>query len=307
MNPYLPLQKRTKPRKTSNNNKAATLQGIQKVWSRARIGGMQTKTSNIQCSVVIPFYRAGYIGWVPFESLIRQEGIDFDWELIVIEEAFHNPFGYTRMIQYWDELKKAGCCRFKYISLQDWMPLAAKWYYLINSIDPNSNVVCFNSSDIYMSHSRLARQFKILSGGQYNWYKLGGNIVYDIASDTHVRLVSIDPKRGDTCCRAATAELLSSLKLDSRKKGVDGWMWKGVKDGAKPYYDDGPIWKDTINITGLNNLSHGRGSRVQNITPPFRPCCGSLNNHMPTEIAQRLLACRKFLESHRRIIRSTRI
>ncbi|KKL04259.1 hypothetical protein LCGC14_2617860, partial [marine sediment metagenome] len=243
-------------------------------------------------SVVIPYYRAGFIGWVPFESLIRQEGVNFNWELIILEEGFDNPFGYKRMVAYWDRLKAVGCCRLKYIQLKQWLPLSGKWYYLIQSIDTNSQVVCFNSADIYMSHKRLAAQFKILSKPEYNWYKLNGNLVYDIGSDSHVALRSLARGRADTCCRAAKSGLVKKLPLVWKKRSVDTWMFKALRGRAgnriRFYYDQNGLEKDTVNITGLNNISHKRAARVRQVAPPFRKCCASLESHIPLSVVKRL-------------------
>ena len=45
-----------------------------------------TPNSNIKFTVALPVYNSKKIAWISLESLIRQENIDFDWELIVYEE-----------------------------------------------------------------------------------------------------------------------------------------------------------------------------------------------------------------------------
>lgn len=283
---------------------------LNKTWQRAEICGLQQgdELENIRLSVVMPFYRAGFIGWVPFESLIRQKHVDFPWELIVIEESFDNPMGYTRMEQYWHDLKKVNCVRLRYISLNRWMPLSAKWYYLVQQCDKQSKVVCFNSSDIYMSPGRLATQHRILTGSNsYNWHKLSGNVVYDISSDKHVRVVSMHKNRPDTCCRAATPELLRNLPLFSSRSGVDGKMYEALRPhGIRLYYDESGLTETTVNITGLNNISLNRGRRVENVAHPYRTCCRHLERHLPQEIVTRLRQCRKLIPHHRQLLRRTR-
>ena len=44
-------------------------------------------------SFIMPWFRAKALGWLPLEALCRQENIDFDWELIIMEEKIENPFG----------------------------------------------------------------------------------------------------------------------------------------------------------------------------------------------------------------------
>jgi len=48
----------------------------------------------IEMSVVMPLYRAKFIGWLAFESLIRQKGIDFEWELIIMQEKNDEAMAY---------------------------------------------------------------------------------------------------------------------------------------------------------------------------------------------------------------------
>ena len=56
-------------------------------------------------SVVIPYYRAKFIGWLPLESLINQINIDFDWEIVIMEEMGDIPFGVNNIIPYIKRLK----------------------------------------------------------------------------------------------------------------------------------------------------------------------------------------------------------
>jgi len=221
----------------------------------------------IVLSVVIPYFRAGYIGWVPFESLIRQENINFKWEIIIIEEDFENPFGLDRILEYKDRLTKVGCSRIKYISIKKWLPLSAKWYFLVNACSASSKIVAMNSSDIYCSKLRLSNQYSKLIDSDKNWYKIGGNIVYDIGLDYHVKLTSMNPTRTDTCSAAASMELMKKLPLACIKVNVDGWRYNTLKNvGINFFYDNTmDLQNDTININGLNNLSLNRTKNVKNI------------------------------------------
>ena len=256
----------------------------------------------IVLSVVIPYFRAGYIGWVPFESLIRQENIDFKWEIVIIEENFENPFGLDRILEYKDELAKVGCSRIKYISIKKWLPLSAKWYFLVDACSASSKIVAMNSSDIYCSKLRLSKQYSKLINGDKNWYKIGGNLVYDIGLDYHVKLISMDPKRSDTCSAAASMELMKKLPLACVKVNVDGWRYNTLKNvGIDFFYDNtADLQKDTININGLNNLSLGRAKNVKNIKPPFKKCCDDLCNHIPIEISQKLIESNKYIAEHKK-------
>lgn len=252
-------------------------------------------------SVVMPFYRAGFIGFVPFESLIRQVNINFAWEIIVIEECFDNPFQFKRIAEYQEALESVGCCKITYISLKKWLPLGAKWHYLYQNVAPTSKVVCCNSSDIYMDKIRLKKQFDVISSGSYNWYKLNGNIVYDLSIDQHVRFVSPHKKRPDTCCRAMSSELAKKVPLSTIKSSVDGWSYNTLSDYGIKYFEDyGTICDGTININGLNNITN-RTQRIKDITPPLRSCCIYLERHIPKEVVKMLRTARKHIEQHNKM------
>ena len=41
---------------------------------------------SIEFSVRMPMFRSKYIAWLALESLCRQKGVNFEWELITAEE-----------------------------------------------------------------------------------------------------------------------------------------------------------------------------------------------------------------------------
>jgi len=258
--------------------------------------------NNITLSVLLPLFRAKNIAWITMESLCRQENIDFDWELIIIEENFENFFGFEEVKKYWDRLQNVGCKKIKYISLKKWMPLSAKWYFLVKNCSKSSEIVAFSSADIYSSKKRLSKQYKTLKGSDYNWYKISGNVVYDISLEKHVRITKLPENRNDNCSPATKKILLENLPLMCLKKHVDSWRFKQLgKFGIKPFYDDTPDLKlDTVNINGLNNLTK-RKDRILAVVPPLSECCDNLKNHLPNDIVDRLSSSKEFLSTHNQL------
>jgi len=253
----------------------------------------------IELSVIMPFFRARDIAWVAFESLIRQTGVSFNWEIIIMEEATENPFGLANVKAYSKGLKRAGCAKIKYISLNQWMPLSAKWHFLIQQSDPRSGVICFHAADIYSGNKRLKNQHAVLTAGEFNWYKLGANVTYDIASNKHVK-IKMNPDRTDTCCRATTRELAMRLPLANIRKGVDGWTFRSLREyNIKHYIDTTDIWKGTINVNGINNITLDRGRRIREVVPPFDECCESFANHVPADVLKKLRDAKYRIANHR--------
>lgn len=257
------------------------------------------KLDDIAVSVIIPMFRSKRIGWLAMESLVRQEGIDFSWELVVMEEDFEGPFGWKKLELYLKKLKRIGCARVKYISLSKWIPLSSKWYFLINECHANSKIGAMNSADIYCGKSRLKRQYDVLMGSEFNWYKVRGNIGYDMVANRHVKL-EIDPSRTDSCLQAASMSLLRKLPLDCVKINVDGWRYRTLSQGGiVPFKEtSGELMETTVNVHGLNNLSTARRMELWRRR---EPCCDFLKNHLPEDVVQKVLGSRKYLKEHKEI------
>jgi len=288
---------------------------IQKTYDKCSsksIVALQSKehTKPIELSVIIPLFRAKFIGWVPFEALVRQKGIEFGWELVVMEEDFDNPFSLHNITQYSQKLKNVGCVRIVYIAMSNWIPLSAKWFYLIHNISASTKVIMCNSADNYFSPHRMRHQFETLKDNHYNWYKIMGNVTYDIASRKHAKRILSDSNRKDTSGKAMHISLARELPLANVKRGVDGWTHNTLsqtRHGFRPYTDYSDIWKETVNITGLNNLSLKQGKRVVACRPPLSFCCHSMKNHMPEEVVAKLVLASQHLEAHQKILSNSPI
>ena len=268
----------------------------------------EEKNKNICLSVILPLFRAKNIAWVAFESLIRQEDVDFDWELIVIEEDFENPFGIDEILKYKESLKSVGCVQIKYISLKKWMPLSSKWYFLIQESSNTSKIIAFCSADIYQSKKRLSKQYKTLLSTNKNWYKLSENIIYDLSLNKHVKF-PISEERNDSCSVMATKDLVNKLPLVGIKKHVDSWLYNTLKNiGLDFFYDETNDLKyDTINVNGINNLSFGRKEKILQIEPPLLECCDDMKNHVPIDIFDKFESTIKYVDSHNKQINDSKI
>ena len=135
---------------------------------------------SIDLSVYMPMFNSKHIGWLPFESLIRQTNINFGWELIIAEELEYSPFGQDKIMEYSDRLKKIGCQRIQYIGLKDWMPLGDKTNMLIENTTSSSFAICGQSNDYYSPPNRLSLSHKIFKGDEYNWLIPEKAIYYNI-------------------------------------------------------------------------------------------------------------------------------
>lgn len=280
---------------------------IKRIYESAKKTEVLLSEKDIELSLIMPFFRAGNIAWLALESLSRQINIDFGWELIIIEENFDSPLGLEKILEYKDRLTSAGCASIKYIELSQWLPLSSKWYYMIQNSDTNSKVCCFNSADVYCPPQRLSKQFKVLTDGIHNWYRLAGNIIYDIETGLHVKRMNIVNK-GDTCCRATTMNIAKKLPLNSVKKSVDGWTYNTFCCyGLKEHFDISDMWQYCVNVNGINNISIGRKERIVNKKGGLMQCCDGMTNHLPEDVYLRLKECKTLIHSHKLLLQDSNI
>tara|TARA_B100000131_G_C18116837_1_gene611559 strand:+ start:1643 stop:2809 length:1167 start_codon:yes stop_codon:yes gene_type:complete len=259
----------------------------------------------IEMSVLIPMFRARDIAWVAMESLCRQEGVYFNWELIIIEEDFDNPFGLKKLKEYCDRLQAAGCRRIKYVSLKKWIPLSAKWYFLIQESSRSSKFGAMSSADIYCGKNRLAYQHRALIESDKNWYKVMGNIGYDLGANRHVKIM-VSKDRTDSCMQTACMSLLRRLPLDGVKINVDGWRYRTLEAGGiNPFIEKSKnLMLSTVNIHGINNLS--REGRVE-AWMDRDECCGDLSDHIPEDVVSMLQETRKCMGNHKDLVEKSSI
>jgi len=276
--------------------------------SKKTVFNLQKTPNNITLSVILPLFRGKNIAWVALESLVRQEDINFNWELIVIEEDFESPFGLDEIIKYKDQLKNIGCVTIKYISLKKWIPLSAKWYFLIQESSESSKVIAFCAADMYQSKKRLSKQYDVLMSTNKNWYKIAENLIYDLGLDSHA-IFPISEDRNDSCSVSASKDLVKNLPLICLKKHVDSWLYNTLLDSGLDYYYDNEseLKYDTINVNGINNLSIGRENRLSKIEPPLKKCCDNLENHIPKDMVKKFKSTIKYVEHHKEEINKSQI
>jgi hypothetical protein len=257
-------------------------------------------------SIVLPLFRAGDIAWFHLESLTRQKEVDFDWELIIIEEDFENPFGWNNICQYKPKLRLVRCKKIKYFSLDKWIPLSAKWYFLFQETSPNSKIVCASAADTYSPPLRLKKQLKIFADKGYDWYKLDKHVVFDIETQKHA-LFQVQPGRTDGLCRTFSRDLALTLPLKYKKKHVDSWTYKNLNP-QNVFVDESTLWRTAVNVNGLNNLSmHRKDALTKMKHPHYKTCCGDIKNHLPLDVVDKLKKCKEKIKAHKTLITNSDI
>lgn len=224
----------------------------------------------------LPLYRAQDIAWLALESLCRQENIDFEWELIVIEESAPLAFGEDNIRAYEKRLAEVGCrTPITYIGLSEWVPLAQKWHRAAQLA--NSDGFLLAAGDDYANPRRLSETARLFSeGAEFVHTPLG--YFYSLIQDT---LCVYDHKNNKHPCGLDKAVLThiirNALPEGSRQSyHVDGWVFSKIRYflGRNPsmLWDQTHSWKKGVFTDGMNNISFARRSWYNKTNPitPFR-------------------------------------
>lgn len=226
----------------------------------------------ITASVAMPMYKSLEIAWLAMEGLCRQK-TKFKWELLMAEEQTEDAFSIDAIAEYKDRLKEAGCRRISYTPLDQWLPLGAKWYMLMQQASETSEVFILQATDC-MSPTRRIEETCGLIGRGYNWVMSKTGYFYDVNRDVFAyfdkrRMDNYHPCGLNMAIDMDTARhvLYPEMKL---RRGIDSWIYQQsdiagrTKTGWLP--DD---LADGLDVHGYNNISIGRGNAMAEHKPPF--------------------------------------
>jgi hypothetical protein len=264
----------------------------------------------IELSVVIPMFRAKYIGWLPFESLIRQRDIDFEWELIIAEEMYDEALGEKEIYKYKERLEELGCIRFKYIGLKKWISLGEKLHLLAQSCSDSSKVFVWHAADYYSASLRLKTHYDIfLDTKKIHLHLPTKAIYYNISSEKlaiHDTTIRGRNSRKDDCIgKAWCTNTIKKVPKEFRKIAVDGWLFANVKkiigkDKLIIHFDKSDNWKHALSTHGFHNLTHQRDGWINKLKPPFYECNIDINKAIPKEILERLKQNKENIKKHKK-------
>lgn len=244
---------------------------------------MQTKTSltgNIKATVGLPLYNADRIYWLALESLCRQENINFEWELIIIEEKHERQVGIERIRPYVERLKRVGCVQVIYHELDEWINLTDKWIEAFSLTGETSKSFFLQAADCYSQPNRLRDSFDKIEQG-YEWVDYTNGHFYNISTDQLVRYNGVCLTNLDM---AFSTKNIYQVGRRMKNKGIDKHLFNSLR----------PIKKITlhknygIDTDGHNNISKKRIRFYDDISFPFDKADKQLSELVPIDIAERL-------------------
>jgi len=262
----------------------------------------------IQLTVGLPLFRAKYIAWLALEGLIRQKGINFEWEIVIIEETNNSEvFGIDRINEYRERLEDVGCVNINYQSLDNWIPMAEKFKLMGEEV--KGKIYAGNADDYYPSPYRLKSHYDALIHGKYDLFLPRRVIYYSIAEDiAYMRNMDKSHRVDDVEGRAVRAEFMRGLDPKGRKKGCDKWMHMSFITKARHKYnrqiriikDESDNWKYGLSTFGFNNISIDRIVEWGNDSDKTLWPKENMEKYIPIEVLERLRDSKKNIKHHKR-------
>lgn len=246
----------------------------------------------IKLTVALPVFNSKSIAWLAMESLANQQGIDFDWELIILEERGENSFGRKAFMEYEKKLKNIRCKKFIYRGLNNWVALSHKWRMIGQLVDDNSKVFVMQAADCYSQPFRLKETFELHRGGA-EWSQSRYGIFYDVNLDKSI-LYNQDTIVYPTGLNMAfNTSFARKLPREEVFKGVDNWLYQSIRKmngGQDPIvsWNISPNWKYGVDTNGLNNISYRRVNYFSQCMPPFQETEITIDEIVPDYISELL-------------------
>jgi len=254
----------------------------------------------IELTVAMPMYLAKRIVWLPFESLIRQKDIDFEWEIVAAEEQNTETFGEIEIEKYRENLEKIGCKRIIYIPIQKHIPLPNKYKLIADNTSESSKIFIIQSADCYSQPKRLVQTYDIIAKQGYDWTFSNLGLFYNIKTEHTVLYdqTGLDAYRGLNM--AAKTELIRQIVPQDLKKGIDKWLVselariKGKKSSLLIKTNDSEDYLYGLDTQGLNTISIKRYKKMLNRNSRFKKTRYRIQDILAPEVVERLLDCKQY-------------
>lgn len=239
---------------------------------------MDKKSDLIEATVALPMFNSKYIGWLPLESLIRQKNINFNWELIIIEEQNGMEFGEKNVMRYKNKLYENGCKRIKYIPIKEWIHLSLKWINIAKYVDKNSKVFMCQAADNFSHPFRLFESYDYIVNKDYDYICYPYVVFYCIPTNEIYKRGFYDgvkkgrPFKGYQY--SFKTEDAKSLPRVLKKSSIDKWLFETIpkisrrkRKKFKYTYIDSDYWEYGFNTHGFHNLTLTRYKVFKNENP----------------------------------------
>jgi len=222
----------------------------------------------IELTVALPMWKSKYFGWLPLESFIRQQNIDFDWELIIMEEK-EECFGEDSIMEYKDKLFNVRCKEIKYIQIDDWIPLAQKWRNIALEADVNSECFLCHAADNFSQPMRLKESYDAIVKNDMDYIVYPQVYFYSIPTEEIILHSFLKSFKKNEPCKGLhysyKTVYAKKLPLSDKRKTIDGWTFANIKNISKKInnrynfsYIVSEHWDKGFNTHGFHSLTLNR-------------------------------------------------
>ena len=247
----------------------------------------------IELTVGLPMFRAKDTAWLALESLCRQEGVDFEWELVICEEQDDKMFGRAATKKYMDDLFMVGCVKKRYIAFNEWMPLSQKWRIIGQHANPDSKVFCLCGADDWNSPNRLAEAYDMIMNHGADWTQTDKGYYYYLPTKEVVKFDGTTYFRGmvnPLMQKSLRTEYMRNLPDEDKTNLVDTWLMHSViKQNNQAYFllNNSDDWQGSMFTYGGNAIS-AREQEIIERQHPFYYTDTKLGDIIPERFIKRL-------------------
>jgi hypothetical protein len=245
--------------------------------------------NNIELTVALPAYNNKRIIYLALESLKNQTNINFNWELIVIEEQ---GLSYNLIKKYQNIIP--GCKRIIYIGINTQILLIEKWKIMSLLSSNTSKVYVMQASDDYSPPKRLFIHYEHFKNTNCYYSTQPKGIFYNLKNKKKIIYdgTTINNYRNHLNMATRTSDI-RNISIKHIKKGIDGYIFNYIKNTHKLYnkqfiFTDTQIdknnWKYGFCTDGANTISKHRTDQYTKPKKIFRIYNKTDKLYIPTYI-----------------------
>lgn len=216
----------------------------------------------IELTVGLPLFRAGNTAWLALESLCRQKDIDFQWELLILEENTDEKLGFNGLLDYDDRLEEVGCINIDYVPLDRWWMLSDKWKSMGGMADPNSKAFVLCGADDWNGSLRLKEAYDLIVHYGSDWVQYMKGYYYDMIDRQMYLFDCTNNFRGmlnPMVGKAIATKWMRNLDIEPTDRKVDMWLMTNLlKQHPAAIYtiNDSENWKENLYTYGANVIGY---------------------------------------------------
>tara|TARA_R110002126_G_scaffold141639_2_gene286755 strand:- start:4881 stop:5669 length:789 start_codon:yes stop_codon:yes gene_type:complete len=260
-----------------------------------------------QLTVGLPMYRSNLTAYAAFESLASQKNVDFEWELLIIEEE-QGAYGLDNIREFVPRLKEVGCTRLEYVATQKWVHLSHKWKKLAEMSSDSSSCFLLKAADCYSQPYRLKETYDIFTQDPgTDWVQSTKGYFYQLELQKLSTFNHASPGYAHQC--ALNMSLRTDLLKRSRPaatNSVDRDLINAARTAnggeIKVVWNDSENWQLGVDLDGISNFSRDRKILIDQGITPFEDTEAVLSDVVSAEMLEFIGSLEQYAANHRYMV-----